>query len=71
MTFTSLRSLRRQQGVTQAFVANKLGINRITYMQYELGRTHPPRSFFYQLAHIFHLPLEEVLPLADHVQSDS
>lgn len=71
MLFTSLRELRRQHGVSQAFIAKSLGINRITYMQYELGRTHPPRSFFYQLAHVFHLPVEEVLSLAEHVQIHS
>lgn len=64
--FTSLSHLRQQQGVSQAFLAGKLGIHRATYMNYELGRRTPPLSFFYQLAHILRLPLDEILPLANH-----
>lgn len=66
--FHSLRHFRQQQGVSQAFIAEQLGIHRATYMNYELGRRTPPRSFYYQLAHVFRLPVEEVLSLENHDQ---
>lgn len=65
MTFTTLRQFRLHQGVSQSFMAHKLGIHRVTYMNYELGRSHPPASFYYQLAHEFRYPVDQILPLAN------
>lgn len=66
--FTTLRQFRQQQGVSQAFVASKLGIHRATFMNYELGRRKPPQSFYYHLAHVFRLPVESVLPLSENAK---
>lgn len=65
MSFTNLRQFRLHQGVSQSFMAKRLGIHRVTYMNYELGRSHPPASFYYQLAHEFRYPVEQILPLAE------
>jgi DNA-binding XRE family transcriptional regulator len=69
--YNSLKHFRHKQGVSQLFIANKLGINRATYMNYELGRRRPPQSFYYQLAHIFRLPVEDVLPISQYEQTQS
>lgn len=66
--FHTLRQFRLQQGVSQSFIAKHLGIHRVTYMNYELGRTQPPQSFYYQLAHLFRLPVESVLPLSENAK---
>lgn len=63
--FTTLRQFRLHEGVSQSFVAKKLGIHRVTYMNYELGRTKPPRSFYFQLAHEFRYPPEQILSIAE------
>ena len=63
--FNTLKQFRLHEGVSQSFIANRLGIHRVTYMKYELGRTKPPRSFYYQLAHEFRYPTEQIIPMAD------
>lgn len=62
MTTLDLRSFRKAQGVSQAWLADKLGIHRVTIARYEEGITKPPRSFYFQLAHVFRYPIEKILP---------
>lgn len=65
---SSLKNLRIENGVSQVFLAKKLGIHRTTLMSYEIGRTHPPKSIYYQLAHVFRLPVESVLSLSENAK---
>ena len=62
MTTFHLRDFRQRQGVSQAWLARKLGIHRATLARYENGITEPPPSLCYQLAHLFRYPIEEVIP---------
>jgi DNA-binding XRE family transcriptional regulator len=60
---TSLKDFRKNQGVSQAWLAERIGIHRVTLARYEDGRTKPPASFYYQLAYLFRYPVDEVLSL--------
>ncbi len=57
----ALRKFRQSHGVSQDWLAQKMGIHRITLARYELGKTDPPESFYYHVAYIFRLPVEEVI----------
>ncbi len=62
---TKLKQFREKNGISQAWLAEKMGIHRATLARYESGEIHPPRSFFFQLAHVLRFPVEDVLPLAE------
>jgi len=55
-----LKKFREEQGVSQAWLAQKMGIHRVTIARYEDGRSTPPQSFYYQLAHLFRFEVEEI-----------
>ena len=63
---TTLKQFREARGVSQTWLAGQLGIHRVTLARYEAGRTAPPKSFYYQLAHFFRFPVEDVLPPEQH-----
>jgi len=58
----NIRALRQSHGVSSSWLAGQLGIHRATLWSYEEGKTRPPVSLYFQLAHIFHVPLDQVLP---------
>ena len=62
-----IKSIREQRGVSQAWLAHQLDIHRATLHNYEAGITEPPVSIYYQLAHIFHMQVDEVMPQATSV----
>ncbi|MCM1183090.1 MAG: helix-turn-helix transcriptional regulator [Roseburia sp.] len=59
-----LRTLRKQNGYSQEFVASKLNIIRQTYSHYETGRIVPPIDSLYHLAKLYQISADAFLELA-------
>lgn len=57
---TALRAVRLSKGITQAWMAKQLGIHRMTYMNYEMGHSAPPRSVIFHAAHLLNVPVHEI-----------
>jgi DNA-binding XRE family transcriptional regulator len=57
----NLKSLRKQYGYTQSYVATQLGITCQSYQAYEWGITVPTLQNFIKLAKLFDVTYEELL----------
>jgi DNA-binding XRE family transcriptional regulator len=57
---TGLKKRRKELGMTQAEVAQKLGLMRQTYMNYENGKRQPGIETMKQLSQFFGKSLEEL-----------
>ncbi len=56
-----LRSLRYEHGeMTQAALADRIGVTRQTVIAIEQGRYSPTLELAFQIAHVFQVPLDEV-----------
>jgi transcriptional regulator with XRE-family HTH domain len=53
-----IRRIRKDKGITQVFVAEKLGIPVQTYNGYELGRRNIKVELLQQIARILQEPIE-------------
>ena len=57
----SIRALRFAHGeMTQAELADRIGVTRQTVIAIEQGRYSPSLEMAFQIAHIFKVPLDEV-----------
>ena len=56
-----LRFLREQRGLSQAEVARRLNIHRITYGQYEQGKRHPDFATLIRIANFYEVSLDYLL----------
>ncbi|MGD8167059.1 helix-turn-helix transcriptional regulator [Herbiconiux sp. P16] len=57
----SIRSLRFSQGeMTQAALADSIGVTRQTVIAIEQGRYSPSLEMAFQIAHVFGVPLDDV-----------
>ncbi len=57
----SIRALRFSNGeMTQAELADHLGVTRQTIIAIEQGRYSPTLEMAFQMAHVFGVPLDEV-----------
>ena len=57
----SIRTLRFARGeMTQAALANSVGVTRQTIIAIEQGRYSPSLEMAFQIAHVFDVPLDEV-----------
>ena len=57
----SLRNLRFSTGeMTQADLADRVGVTRQTIIAIEQGRYSPSLEMAFEIAHIFNVPLDEV-----------
>jgi putative transcriptional regulator len=57
----SIRALRFAHGeITQAELADKVGVTRQTVIAIEQGRYSPSLEMAFQLARVFRVPLDEV-----------
>ncbi|GAA1714853.1 helix-turn-helix transcriptional regulator [Fodinicola feengrottensis] len=56
-----IRSLRLAHGqMTQAELADRIGVTRQTVIAIEQGRYSPSLEMAFQIAHVFHVPLDDV-----------
>lgn len=65
-----LKALRKHKGYSQEFVASHLNIIRQTYSHYETGRILPPLEALCALAELYQVPLESLLKLVMHTDSE-
>ncbi len=56
-----IRTLRRQRGMTQQAVADRLQIDRTTYTKYEAGRVSPDQQGLVRLAEMFDCSVDSLL----------
>jgi transcriptional regulator with XRE-family HTH domain len=64
ITGKRLRDLREKKNVSQAEVANFLGIERTTYTAYESGKSRPVRCLD-KLAQYYNVSIDYILGLSD------
>lgn len=63
----SLRRLRFERGeMTQADLAERLGVTRQTVIAIEQGRYSPSLEMAFQIAHVLGVPLEDVFQYPHH-----
>ena len=62
----SIRALRfAHEEMTQAALADRLGVTRQTVIAIEQGRYSPSLEMAFQIAHVFKVPLDEVFQYPD------
>lgn len=61
-----LKELREEQGLTQRQLAEKLGLNSVTYLHYEKAQREPPLSVLADLAIFFEVSTDYLLGLKDY-----
>jgi Predicted transcriptional regulators len=62
----SIRSLRFANGeMTQADLADRVGVTRQTVIAIEQGRYSPSLEMAFQIARVFRVPLDEVFRYSD------
>jgi putative transcriptional regulator len=65
----SIRSLRFANGeMTQAELADRVGVTRQTIIAIEQGRYSPTLELAFQIARVFRVPLNEAFQYADETQ---
>ncbi len=63
----SIRALRFAHGeMTQAELAQRIGVTRQTIIAIEQGRYSPTLEMAFQIARVFRVPLEDVFQYPDH-----
>lgn len=66
MTFAErLRELRQLNNITQIEMANKLGLNRVTYTNYERKKSEPSISTLKEIATIFNVSIDYLIAFED------
>jgi len=59
--YTFLIELRKNQGISQAYVAEKIGVSRASYIEIEKGAKELTLSQANKIAEIFNISLEELI----------
>jgi putative transcriptional regulator len=68
----SIRSLRFAQGeMTQAELADRIGVTRQTVIAIEKGRYSPSLEMAFQIARVFGVPLDKVFQYVDEEEGDT
>lgn len=57
----NLRSIRKEKGLSQKQVAEKLGVVESCYANWEQGRTEPSISMLRKLCEIFVINIDELI----------
>jgi len=57
----NLKKLRKERGLSQAWVAKELGLSRTTYTKYENGVHDPSVATLIKMARLFEVPVDEVV----------
>jgi putative transcriptional regulator len=68
----SIRALRFTHGeMTQAELADRIGVTRQTVIAIEKGRYSPSLEMAFQIARVFKVPLDEVFQYVDAGEGDT
>ena len=62
-----IQDLRKEKGLTQQGLAEKLGVSRQTIISLENGKYNPSISLAYNLAKVFGLTIEDVFIFDEEV----
>ena len=62
-----IQDLRKEKGLTQQGLAEKLGVSRQTIISLENGKYNPAISLAYKLAKVFGLTIEDVFIFDEEV----
>nr|WP_313069152.1 helix-turn-helix transcriptional regulator [Kitasatospora gansuensis] len=67
-----IRTLRFTHGeMTQAELARRIGVTRQTVIAIEQGRYSPSLEVAFQIAQVFHVPLDDVFQYPTAVEGDT
>ena len=61
-----LKELREEKGYTQKQLAEKLGINSVTYLHYEKEQREPPLPLLADIAKFYGVSVDYLLGLSDY-----
>ena len=61
-----LKELREERGYTQKQVADKLGLNSVTYLHYEKEQREPPLALLADMAQLYAVTVDYLLGLTDY-----
>lgn len=61
-----LKELREEKGYTQKQLADKFGINSVTYLHYEKEQREPPLSLIADIAKFYGVSVDYLLGLSDY-----
>lgn len=67
---SNLKFYRQNSGLTQKQVADALHIERTTYTYYEIGKTLPNLITLKHLAKLFHVSVDDLMPVEPDSQAD-
>lgn len=68
MYLPRLRDMREDHDLSQAQVANKLGIDQRVYSNYETGKREIPLTCLIKLAKLYHVSTDYLLGLENEVR---
>ena len=60
-----LKELREEKGFTQKQLAEKLGINSVTYLHYEKEQREPPLALLADISRFYGVTVDYLLGLSD------
>lgn len=60
-----LKELREEKGFTQKQLAEKLGINSVTYLHYEKDQREPPLALLADIAKFYGVSVDFLLGITD------
>ena len=66
MIYKRLKDLREDRDLTQQQVADKLGVSRSVYSDYENGHTSCPAVILVELSHLYNTSLDYLLNQTDN-----
>ena len=61
-----LKELREEMGLTQKQLAERLGMNSVTYLHYEKGQREPPLGVLADMSKFFGVTVDYLLGLTDY-----
>lgn len=67
----NIRILRKSQGLTQAELGEKLGIDQKVITSYERGLSKPPLERLIQMAELFNVTLDEIAGVSQFTKEET
>jgi putative transcriptional regulator len=64
---TRMKELREKLGITQAALANKVGVTRQTILFLEKGKYNPSLRLAYNISRVLNANIEEVFSFEDEI----